>query len=355
MMSVRGAWDDILKTAVLAPSGDNAQPWSFALDGDTLNVYNLSDRDPTLYNFKQRGSYLAHGALAENISISAAHAGYVAVIEPFPKNSTCTMRISLKPASARKDPLYDAIHVRTTNRKPYDIRSLAPEDRTALLDAAAGATEISLKLAEERDTIRIIAENVSANERLLFEHRPLHDFLFGVIRWTENAERVKPGLYIKTMEFPTPLQYIIKYALRHWPVVQTLNKIGLSRAIARDSAKNHMASSAIGAIVASDYSDIAFMSAGRTFQRVWLTAASRGLSIQPITAISYLMQRVNERETASLSEEHIALIRDAAGNIGRAMELKGREHIAMLFRIGYDGEPTARSSKLPPTFQNKDA
>lgn len=342
----------IVAAAVHAPSGDNAQPWSFSLVEGDLLVSNLEERDPTLYNFRQRGSYLAHGALAENIAIAAARAGYDAAIRPFPGARGCTMRVSFKSAAPCESPLCDAIEKRATNRKRYQLRDLEPAHRDKLIAAAAGTPGITFKLVEGNEYVRALAETVSVNERLLFEHRSLHTFLFGIIRWTEAQERAKPGLYIKTMEFPPPLQFIIKYVLCHWPIVSVLNKMGLSKQIARDSAKNHAASSAIGAIIASDLTNASFFNAGYVFQRVWLTTTSLGLSLQPITAIPYLMQRVEAGEIDSFSREHVSLIREAASSIAKQFAVRGTEHVAMLFRIGYDGEPTARSMKLPPSFAN---
>ena len=66
----------ILDIAVHAPSGDNSQPWRFKFDQNSILLFNLEDRDPTLYNFRQRGSYFAHGAIIENIIIVAGTLGY---------------------------------------------------------------------------------------------------------------------------------------------------------------------------------------------------------------------------------------------------------------------------------------
>ena len=93
-----------------------------------------------------------------------------------------------------------------------------------------------------------------------------------------------------------------------------------------------------------------FFAAGRAFERLWLTATDRSLSIQPVTALPYLMQRVNENEAGAFSAEHVELIRTANVTIKRAFALTQNENIAMLFRIGYCGEPTARSAKRPPVI-----
>lgn len=58
----------ILEAAVQAPSGDNSQPWRFEIrdrDGE-IRIFNIPERDKSLYNYGQMASCVAHGALIEN-------------------------------------------------------------------------------------------------------------------------------------------------------------------------------------------------------------------------------------------------------------------------------------------------
>ena len=74
----------ILEEAIYAPSGENCQPWKFAVDGSNVHIFNVPEADASLYNFEQRGSYVAHGALIENIVIVALKYGYKASVKLFP-------------------------------------------------------------------------------------------------------------------------------------------------------------------------------------------------------------------------------------------------------------------------------
>ncbi len=42
----------ILAFAVLAPSGDNVQPWRFKMRGGKLLTFDIPERDDSLYNFQ---------------------------------------------------------------------------------------------------------------------------------------------------------------------------------------------------------------------------------------------------------------------------------------------------------------
>jgi hypothetical protein len=71
----RRIFREIIADGVKAPSGENSQPWRFIVEGNVLYTCNIDERDKTPYNFSQHGSYIAHGALIENIAISASHYG----------------------------------------------------------------------------------------------------------------------------------------------------------------------------------------------------------------------------------------------------------------------------------------
>ena len=44
----------ILSSAILAPSGENCQPWKFEVKGSNIDVMNVKERDQSLYNWDQR-------------------------------------------------------------------------------------------------------------------------------------------------------------------------------------------------------------------------------------------------------------------------------------------------------------
>ena len=70
--------EKIIFAGTQAPSGHNAQPWEFVVEGDTIHIVNLPDEDTTIFNFNQNGAFIAHGAALENMIIAAAEYGYEA-------------------------------------------------------------------------------------------------------------------------------------------------------------------------------------------------------------------------------------------------------------------------------------
>ena len=61
----------VLEYAIMAPSGDNCQPWKFSVEEMHVKLFNDPDRDHSLYNLDQRASLVAHGAFLENLRLAA--------------------------------------------------------------------------------------------------------------------------------------------------------------------------------------------------------------------------------------------------------------------------------------------
>ena len=63
---------EILELARYAPSGDNTQPWRFAIDGEhAVTVHGHDTREHCVYDLDGRASQVSIGALLETIAIAA--------------------------------------------------------------------------------------------------------------------------------------------------------------------------------------------------------------------------------------------------------------------------------------------
>lgn len=348
---------NILEAGIQAPSGENSQPWRFMIQGNRVQLYNDPTRDTSLYNSGQHGSLVAHGALIENIEIAAPGNGYVAKTSLFPdqNNPNYIAHIELVKNEAPPDSLARAIPLRATNRKPYAQGKLPEDIREELIDAAQKTPGARLVLIDDPEKMKIIAASASQNERILFENQYLHDFFYDHIRWTlAEDQKKKNGFYIKTLEFAPP-QALFFRLLKNWNLANLLNTIGLSKFIAGENVKIYTASSAFGAILVPNTASRAYVDAGRLFERVWLTAALRDLSVQPFTGLLFLSQYVKDGG-ARLEEKHKMLIRTSYESVIQEVNpaldhgvnsSRSEETVALLFRIGNGGVPSARSPRFP--------
>ncbi len=345
----------ILEVAVHAPSGENAQPWRFEVSENRISIFNIPERDQSLYNHNQLGSLVAHGALIENIIIAATAHSCSAALQLFPdkQNQNHVAILEIQKTNVGADPLHAYIEKRCTNRKPYKKNTpLSKEQVRALEQAQETAPGGRVVFTQDKEHMRILARAGSINEHVMFDNRFLHNFFTTHVTWTkEEDDKKRLGFYIKTLEMPPPAELMMRLFLKRWPVMRALNTLGMASMIARTNAGVYASSSAIGAVVMPGSKLEDFINAGRIMQRTWLTATKLGLSIQPMTGVLFFMQGIQAGKTELFLPHHLELIKSAHQDIYRTFGVSGRDTVSMMFRIGYGGAPTARASKLPPEIQ----
>lgn len=341
----------ILEIAVHAPSGHNYQPWKFSIQGNMVSLFNIPERDTTIFNFRQRGSFVAHGAVIENISLAAPAFGYMTkvVLFPEPNNKELTARITFEQSVVQKNPLSPFIEERVTNRKPYKIVPLQDDHRAALLATSTELQKGNVHLVEDPSAVKELAKVFTLNERLVLENFHMHQSLFPHILWSKKEdEQKKIGLYLKTFELPPPGQMMFRF-LKHWQVAKIVSKLGMPKMVMAQNQKLYSASSAIGLISMDSNSENDFLSAGRLMQRVWLKATKMGISIQPVAGLLYLGHRILSGDQQYFTTEQSNFIEDGYMRIAKIFNVK-QETMMMTFRIGYDEQPSARAQKIPPQY-----
>ena len=337
----------ILEAGVQAPSGGNSQPWKFKISDNQVDIFYFPEKDHPILNFKNRGTLIAHGALIENIKIAASSLGYKSALTLFPINQETKILASFvfEKSNPKTEPLYQEIFKRTTNRKAYNTTPLTEDQKTKLFGEGFPKNE-SIKIIEDQQKIKEVAEAVSMNEVIMLENKLLHKLFFKEVVWTEKEEKQKGGgLFLKTLELKTPQQFALKL-FKHWPMMRFANKFGMSKLIAKDNAKVYAATPVMGIIVVED-KDEAFIEAGKLMENIWLKATQMGLSFHLITGILFFHQRIEAGQSKEFSPEHIKLVQTSYQKIANAFGISSGV-IAMVFRIGQSEPPTAHSLKLPP-------
>lgn len=341
--------EKIIKDGTLAPSGENAQPWKFIVKSNEIHVFNKPEVDQSLYNFKQRGSYVAHGALIENIVISSSKYGYKTDVKLFPEedNVNLVAIITLEKTNTEENPLYKYIEKRGTNRKSYEERKLSDEQKIQLTNVAREGNYAELKIIDNKESMNVLGDALAVNELVLFSNKKLHDFFYEHIIWKDDEQGKAGGFYIKTLEF-LPNQLKAVKLFRNWFILNIFNKlIKVADKIAKENAEKYAKSGTLVAVVVGGNSDSDFVKGGRAMQRVWLKATELGLSAHPCTGTLFFMERIKGGDENAFSDKHLKIIENAYYNIINTFEVE-RKTIPMLFRIGYADSPSARSLRLNP-------
>lgn len=332
----------ILEAGTRAPSGDNAQPWRFVVRGDRVEVHNVPEKDTSQYNINQRGSMVAHGALLENCIIVAQTLGYSLTPEILPDQSdqNLTVRFMLAKTSPTPHPLHSAIEQRCTNRKIYHAQPLTTDERETLRNIAE-----HVHWEYDSGKISELAKAISTNERILFQNKTLHDFFFDHVRWTQEEEIQKGGgFFVKTLEVKAPMPLF--KLLRKWGAMKFFNWLGMSKKISQENEKVFASAAAFGLITMPGYTSSDYLAAGRAFERIWLTATSLGLSLQPMLGVLFLHQNIELGKADALSIDEQLLLQKAYHQIRASFHIQ-EGTTALLFRVGHSAAPSARSSRTP--------
>ena len=338
--------NQLLEIATMAPSGDNCQPWRFSIENNTIDVFNDPSSDTSYYNFGQRASMIAHGALLENIALVAPTIGLKVGFKlfPTPDNHDHIAHIVFDKCSREKVDLEPFVVQRSTNRRRFHGELLNDTQLAALVPQCSDLDTVTVVLTNKVKKIRNLSKLIGLSDRLVFENKQLHNFLFDHIRWSDQeAEKFRDGLDIKTLEL-NKMDALVFKMLQHWKLNSFLGNFGVPAAIARNARKLASSASAIGLILGDDSQDLStFIQGGRLFQRVWLQATKMGLSFHPMTGISFLIHRVVNNEAGGLAQKHIRLIQDALRLIVEDNNIDQNKKILCIFRVGYSGPPSARS------------
>jgi len=287
--------ETILEYAIMAPSGDNCQPWLFKVDGLTVDLFNDPDKDKSLYNIKQRASLIAHGALLETIRTAAPSIGLYANQQLFPQtaNPNHIARLTFKPGPVELSARFKAIPERHTNRERYQPVNISDNQVLGWLNLPEDNGE-KIWASTQTKQIDHLAEQLCLNDRLVFEVADLHGFLFKQVRWNNiEARETGDGLDIKTLGLNTMDQLSFPW-LKNYGLISILNKLGFSRIVQLKSRQLLKTASAIAIVTMPDCTSTDYVQGGMLWQRLLLQLTSEGLTAQPVAGLACLMQSNRE-------------------------------------------------------------
>jgi sulfur-carrier protein adenylyltransferase/sulfurtransferase len=346
------AIDRILDAAHWAPSGDNAQPWSFEVHGENRfdvcvriaagNVYEYRHGEPTL---------ISAGTLLENIAIAAPSYGKRAKWDYLGlAGQVHRIKVELhEDAAAFENPLAGQIGRRSVDRRPYRMRPLAADDRRILSECVGPefsvewheslaarrkiaaltrlATDIRLRIPETFEIHNRIVDwkRVNSPDAIPSRALGLDALTLKIMRWTlakrartEIANRLgSPTFAGLQMDFLPGLFSAAYFALR---------------AQQRQQGQPEQASQ--------------LLRAGQAVQRFWLTATSLGLALQPCLATLAFSYYGLTGEPFTVSEPE----RRKAAELARraSKDLSNLETLFFLGRIGFPkGKLESRSLRVP--------
>jgi hypothetical protein len=330
--------EEMVGSATLAPSPDNNQPWLFEPlpDGRLLLSHDESRALPS--DVDLMFSMIALGAALENLCLAAQQKGWQPRVEGPPERLT----IRFLPVGT-PDPLFAFLAQRATCRKPFARQAVAPEALHELEAALHDHPETALRWVSDRDGIWRVAKLTAATDRIRFEYPSFHEELHRQLRLTPaEVETTRDGLDFRTLELPPPAAWVLRW-LRPWKRMSFLNRLGLSRLFAVQSALLIRSTGTIGLLSTRRHTRDGYLDAGRALQRVWLTATKLGLAFHPLGSVPIFLSRLTRLEGEGLRPEHRRALERVQHELCRVFPACAGEALVLLFRLGRADPPTARS------------
>lgn len=341
----------IAALGTLAPSAHNAQPWTLTWRRDEAQLECRHDpaRDLPSLDFEHGATWVAFGALVENIELAAAHLGLRADTRVWPSGDdarlVCTVAFAPEPRP-RPSSLVPHIVSRVTNRRREQRRPLG-EQAAQRLGTACAEAGARLQLLCADGALADIGELMGAADRLSLLNRAMHHDVMRGYRWTPEEVRAAPyGLDIATAEL-TAAERAVFSLLRQWRVLECLAEIGGGRALADLSRTAVASASAVGLLTVPGTSRESYLCGGRAMQRMWLTAAADGIAVHPITTLPYLFARLERGAGSGLDPAECAELRDLRARYRTLFETPAGHAEVLLFRLARAGAPSARSLRRP--------
>ncbi len=348
----------LVKAAICAPSGGNSQPWKWVYENKNLYLLLDKSRASSFLDFESAGGYLGLGAATENLVLKAHDMGLEVRVEQFPEienqNLVALFRFYIHASSANGkvethdfDNLSDAINIRLTNRLLRNRQKLPVERLKKLQETGNTISGAEIKLIDDETAMKSIGEMIAKIDRILITHKDGHRGFVTEIRWNDaEAQAMKDGVDIATIDLSAGEAAGFRMA-KNWSVVKMLNTWSGGSVFEKMSRKCVAGASAIGLITMPGPESHFYYDAGRSLERIWLAANKEGISLQPMTALTFLLHRLIHGNGVGLTSANVEELMSIKTEFYSIFNLIGNNHPAFLFRVLIAGEPKVRSLRRP--------
>lgn len=340
----------ILDLARWAPSGDNTQPWRFAIEAaDRITVLGHDTRAHCVYDLDGHASQVALGALLETLALAATRFGLEATAERRAGSSDerPVFDVRLREAAVAEDPLVAQIAERRVQRRPLRLRALSGGEKEALERAVAPG--YSLAWFERWSGRWKMAWLNFTNAKIRLTLPEAYAVHRDVIEW--DARTSEDRIPSAALGASAPSLALMRWAMASWPRIAFLNRylggtlaprleLDLLPGLACAAHCVFLAPRAPRGV--EDY-----VAAGRAVQRFWLTATRLGLQFQPQYTPLVFARYARENLHFSSSRDAMPRAQAIRAALERLLGADAAGRAVFMGRIGAGVPAQARSVRLP--------
>lgn len=350
MRSIPEPIADILQLARWAPSGDNTQPWRFEIvDERHLIIHAFDTRMHCVYDLDGHPSQISVGALMETLAIAASAHGMRTHFRRRPESLDERPDYFVELLSDTQvlpDPLLPHIKQRSVQRGPFKTIPLTELQKQTLENAVG--KYYTVHWFEGRNQRWRLAKLMFDNAKLRLTLPEAYQVHRDIIEWDAcfSEDRVPD----KALGLDAVTLKLMRWVMGSWERVQFFNTYLAGHLIPRLEMDffPSLFCAAHFAIVAHKAPETIddYVCAGRAVQRLWLTATSLGLSLQPELTPLIFSRYVREERCFSQSAAARIQAQTLAEQLKEVLA-NDTSKTAFLGRIGYGVAPRARSLRLP--------
>lgn len=328
-----------LRAGILAANPHDTQPWLFGLAASGITVF--ADRSRNLGTFDpfRREMHLGIGAAVENIVRAANAYGLGPSVIPVEGKLTLSpgpeavrsALVMLDASPPERDPLFEAIPLRHTNRGPYRDRAVTAGDLHLLADQIASDRVRVAFLADAKAKHDMGSLIVESTQRIIADPQMSQDSAHWFRTGAGEIAQHKDGVTVDTAGL-SPL--MVKGAkLLPDQDAATADQYWLSM-----TKNTHVGTAAVfGIILVRDRLSMAdSIAAGRAWQRLHLAATFAGISAQPL---NQPVECVDRNAMLGRNDTYEKALVQFAGAPGWEP--------TFVFRMGYAERPALPSPRRP--------
>jgi hypothetical protein len=337
---------ELVRAAIQAPSGDNTQPWRFAIDEQHHRIafYVDETRDPSPMNAGQRMARIAVGAALENLLRVAERNGWQPELESSAPPAAALVRLRQGAGSPR--PADETIAARVTNRRVYDGRPLPQEVWNDLKAQRFELEGVQVSWIEDTARIRKLGDLIGRADAVMFAEPSMRRAFLANVRFDAPPDaEVEEGLSLASLELAASDRVALSVIARmpNW----LIKAAGAPKFFAKHARKLVASAAGLCLVVAPDNAAPTDIQVGRVVERAWLALTAKNLAVQPMSSLMVLENALefgSQNLVESLGRKQIesfkAEFRALAPEIGA-----GRP--AFLLRFGFGPAVSGRTGRLP--------
>lgn len=297
--SIAGTPLALVAAGVLAANPHDTQPWLFNVHADRIEVFADLSRNLGAMDALRREMHLGLGCAIENMGLAAPPNGYDAALDVVPGSllslgegcaavAAATVRLA-KRAPQAPDALYRAIPERHTSRYAYDRSRALPSEWIEFASDAGVSDDVRLFLFTDGPAREYFdATVVEATEAIIADPEMANDNMRWMRRSHDAIEAHRDGITYASAGLSPLMQFLAGLV----PLPQRMeNHSWLAQT--RDT---HLASAPLTGVIAvrDRYDRAQSIAAGRTWQRLHLSATAHGISMQPLNQPIEMADREKE-------------------------------------------------------------